>query len=100
MIAPGADDFADPLPKNVKANKIPRPGPGFASSKNKIDLPLVAACSVPSGVKVPWLIALFKNSTFPGSMKTFASGKRFALTIASTPFDNKCEIISTTGPIP
>ena len=35
MIAPGAVALADPLPKNIKANKRPRPGPGFASSKNR-----------------------------------------------------------------
>ena len=33
MIAPGAEDFAAPFPNNVKANKIPKPGPGFASNK-------------------------------------------------------------------
>lgn len=39
MIAPGADDFAAPLPKKVNANKTPNPGPGFASNKYRIDLP-------------------------------------------------------------
>ena len=53
MIAPGAEDFAAPLPKKVKANNTPKPGPGLASYKNKIDLPAVATCSVPSGVKMP-----------------------------------------------
>ena len=42
--APGAEPLALPLPKNVKANKTPRPGPGLDSSKNKTDLPALAAC--------------------------------------------------------
>ena len=46
MIAPGAEDFAAPFPNNVKANKIPKPGPGFASNKNRTDFPASAACSI------------------------------------------------------
>ena len=53
MIAPGADDFAAPLPKKVNANKTPNPGPGFASNKYRIDLPNSLTCSVPNGVRIP-----------------------------------------------
>ncbi len=34
---PGAEDFAAPFPKKVKASKTPKPGPGLASiSKGSI----------------------------------------------------------------
>ena len=99
MIAPGAVALADPLPKNIKASKRPRPGPGFASSKNRIDLPVAATCSVPIGVKIPWLMALFKKSILAGSIKILASGKRWALIIVSTPLAMTCVKASTIGPI-
>ena len=54
IMAPGAEDiFAAPLPNKVKASNTPCPGPGFASSKNRIDFPASATCSVPNGVKIP-----------------------------------------------
>ena len=52
IMAPGAEDFAAPLPNKVKASNTPSPGPGFASSKNRIDFPASATCSVPNGVKI------------------------------------------------
>jgi len=64
MIAtPGAVLFAVPVPKNVYANNTPTPGPGFGSRINRIDFPAFAACVIPIGDKIPWLIALFKNNT-------------------------------------
>ena len=39
ITAPGAELFALPFPAIQYANKIPSPGPGFASNKKKIDLP-------------------------------------------------------------
>ena len=74
--APGADAFAEPFPKNVYANKIPSPTPGLASSKYNTDLPVFNACSVAIGVKIPWLIALFKNKILAGSIKMLANGNK------------------------
>ncbi len=74
IAAPGAVDLEEPFPKNIYASKIPSPGPGFASTKNRMDLPALAACSIPIGLKMPWLIALFRNRTFAGSTKTLAIG--------------------------
>ncbi len=83
--APGAVFFAAPEPKNEYASNNPRPGPGLASSKNRTDLPASFTWSRPSGLKIPWLIALFKNKIFAGSMNKLASGNKCALTIAPTP---------------
>lgn len=85
-MAPGAEDFAAPLPNKVKASNTPSPGPGFASSKNRIDFPASATCSVPNGVKIPWLIALFKNKIFAGSIKILVNGIKWADKMISTPF--------------
>ncbi len=74
--APGAEPLALPLPKNVKANKTPRPGPGLDSSKNKTDLPALAACWIPNGTKIPLPIALFRNKTLAGSIKILAKGNK------------------------
>ncbi len=42
MTAPGAELFALPLPKMQYANNYPKPGPGLASIKKKIDFPASA----------------------------------------------------------
>ena len=68
------------MPKKVNARSSPTPGPGFASSRNRIDEPSSAACERPSGVSTPWLMALFRNSTFAGSMMMLVSGSRFVST--------------------
>ena len=99
IAAPGAVCFAVPFPKNMNASRIPRPGPGFASSKNRIDLPASVACSIPRGPRIPWLIALFKNKTFAGSMKILASGNRPASKINCTPAARKSVNALTAGPI-
>ena len=59
---------------------MPRPGPGFDSIMNRIDLPLSAASATPSGPSTPWLMALLRNSTLAGSTMTDASGSRLWLT--------------------
>jgi len=74
--APGAEARAAPIPNRVNASSRPTPGPGLASSRNRIDLPLSAACWVPSGVSTPWLMALFRKNTFAGSMMMLVSGNR------------------------
>ncbi len=40
---------------------------------------------MPSGEKIPWFSALFKNSTFAGSIKTLVSGRRLCSTRKPTP---------------
>ena len=99
IIAPGAVDFAEPLPNRVKANNTPKPGPGFASSRKRIERPVSLTCSVPNGVKMPWLIALFRKRIFAGSMKIFVKGINCAFRIVSTPAAIACVKRSTTGPI-
>ena len=61
---------------------------------------MLSACSVAIGVKIPWLIALFKNKIFAGSIKILASGNKCALIITSTPALSAFVITLTTGPIP
>ena len=51
--APGAELFADPLPAKQYARSIPRPGPGFASSRKNIDLPTSSTCCIPIGENIP-----------------------------------------------
>ena len=69
IIAPGAEDFVVlSFENNQYASKTPKPGPGFASIIYIMDFPVSSACSVPIGVNIPWLIALFKNNTFAGSI--------------------------------
>ena len=100
ITAPGAELFAEPLPATMYASKIPRPGPGFASNKKKIDFPISSTCFIPSGDKIPWLIALFKNNTFAGSMNTDASGRIPRSTKNPTPTSIATFNISTNGVTP
>lgn len=74
MTAPGAELLADPFPARQYASSTPSPGPGLASSRKKIDFPVSSTCWIPIGEKIPWLIALFKNRTFAGSIKILAIG--------------------------
>ena len=76
---------------------MPRPGPGFASSRNSTDLPVVLAISIPSGVNTPWLIALFRKNTFAGSIRIDANGNRPALIRNATPAPRAPMIASITG---
>ena len=39
-------------------------GPGLVSSMYMMELPASAAWLTPIGLKIPWLMALFRNSTF------------------------------------
>ena len=77
MMAPGAEAFAIPLPNTAKASSRPSPGPGLASSRNRIDFPFSCASVVPSGVRMPWLIALLRKRILAGSMKIEVSGSRW-----------------------
>ena len=96
--APGADALAIPLPKKVNASSSPRPGPGLASIRNRIDLPCSAASLVPSGVKTPWLMALLRNRILAGSTKIEVNGSRLFSTRKSTTFSARSENASTNGP--
>ncbi len=83
-IAPGAEALATPLPNIQNASRTPSPGPGLASSRNSTDLPCCCDWSSPSGVRTPWLTALFRNRILAGSMKIEVSGSRWWLTRVST----------------
>ena len=77
ITAPGTESFVVlSLQKNRYARRTPRPGPGFGSSIYMIDFPVSAACAVAIGVKIPWLIALFRNKTLAGSIKIATRGSR------------------------
>ena len=96
--APGAVLFAIPVPKMEKASSSPRPGPGFASSRNRIDLPCSAAWLMPSGVSTPWLMALLRNNTLAGSMISDASGSRPCAMSKSTAAPSALETAAKIGP--
>ena len=98
MIAPGAEALAVPTPKKVNASSRPRPGPGLASMRNRIDLPFSTDCSMPSGVNTPWLIALFRNRTFAGSTMIDRSGSRFSETSHPTATPSAVLTPRITGP--
>ena len=68
--AAGTVGRSDRGPKKRYASSRPAPGPGLASSMNRIDLPCSWTSAAPSGVSTPWLIALLRNRTFAGSMMT------------------------------
>ncbi len=85
MTAPGAELLADPFPARQYASSTPSPGPGLASSRKKIDFPVSSTCWIPIGEKIPWLIALFKNRTFAGSIKILAIGSSLLSTKKPTP---------------
>ena len=85
IAAPGAEALAAPFPKSMKASRMPRPGPGLASSRNRIDWPVACDCARPSGVRTPWLIALLRNRILAGSMSTEVSGSRPLFTSTCTP---------------
>ena len=66
--------------------------------RNRIDLPVSAACSMPSGVKTPWLMALLRNSTFAGSTMIETSGSRLYATSHPTAPPSTALTPSITGP--
>ena len=61
------------------------PGRGWPRAGTGWTCPAAAACWMPSGVRTPWLMALFRNSTLAGSMKMLVSGSRPWSTRKSTP---------------
>ena len=97
-IAPGAEDLAAPRPKTAKASSRPRPGPGLASSRNRIDWPADCDSVVPSGVRMPWLIALLRKRILAGSMKIEVSGSTLRSTRKSTTLLARLEKPCTNGP--
>ena len=97
IAAPGADFLAIPLPNTQNANTRPAHIPPFASIKYKIDFPVSAACSIANGVKIPWLIALFRNSTCPGTTKISVNGIKLWLTRKSTATVNTPVIAEKIG---
>src|SRR4028118_1544399 len=74
--APGAEALVMPRPKTVYASRIPSPGPGLVSTIKSMDLPASLACSMASGARTPWFMALFRKSTFAGSTMMLTSGRR------------------------
>lgn len=69
------------LLNKVKVNKILRFGFGFGFSKNRIDLFVLDVVWILSGVKIFWLIVLFKNKILVGLMKMLVNGNSFILMI-------------------
>ncbi|CAB4921164.1 unannotated protein [freshwater metagenome] len=63
-----------------------------------MDWPSVCAAVVPSGVRMPWLIALFRNRILAGSMKIEVSGSRLRSTRKSTTLPAKVLKPCTNGP--
>ena len=99
MAAPPAVCLAEPLPSSIYASSTPRPGPGFASIKKKMERPTSCDCAMPSGEKIPWLMALFRKRIFAGSTKIEVSGNRSCLTRKSTPAASAPESPFTAGPM-
>ena len=98
--APGAVARAAPFPKIEYASRMPRPGPGFASSRNSTDLPFTAASEIPRGVRTPWLMALLRKKTFAGSISNETRGSRPALTRPATPSASRVISPFTSGARP
>ncbi len=65
-----------------------------------MDFPTSPTCWMPSGEKIPWFIALFKNSTLAGSINMLVKGSRLWLTSASTPALIRFVRAVTRGVIP
>ncbi len=98
-IAAGVDARTASGPNSMNATRMPRPGPGFVSIMNRIDLPSASDCAAPSGVNTPWLMALLRNSTLPGSTKIDASGSSRLSTRKLTPDSAQSIRFRITGPI-
>ena len=62
-----------------------------------MERPMVAACSAPMGLRMPWLMALLRNRILAGSMKTASSGNRPWFTSTATPADSTTRMVSMTG---
>ena len=75
------------------------PGPGLDSSRNNTDFPNSFSCVVPSGVRIPCPMALFRNSTFAGSMKIAVSGNRLLFSKVETPAENTADSDVMAGAI-
>ncbi len=71
----------------------------MGSSIYMMDFPASVTCAVAMGVNTPWLIALFKNSTFAGSIKMATKGSSPRTTRKFTPTDKTVRMPLITGPI-
>ena len=98
--APGADFLETPLPNTAKARTKPTQYAPFASIKNSTDFPASAACCMPSGTRMPWLIALFKNKICAGSTKNGVSSSRLCAVRKFTPADSTCVRAVIAGATP
>ena len=64
-----------------------------------IDLPFSAASAAPSGVNTPWLMALLRNSTLPGSTRIDTRPSRWWSISQLTPSSARSASQDTEGPI-
>ena len=97
MEAPHADALAYPVPKNMYARRIPTPGPGFDSTRNRSDLPLSSVCWMPRGTRTPLPMALLRKSTLAGSTMTLISGRRWLVASHETASPSTALIWVTSG---
>ena len=74
ITAPGADFFAILLPNIANAAARPTHAAPLASTRNRTDFPVSAACCRPSGVIMPWLMAFFRNRISAGCTNSSDSG--------------------------
>lgn len=74
IIVFGVEDFVVFFLKNINVNKIFNLGLGFVFNRKRIDLLVDKICFVFKGVKMLWLIVLFKKSIFVGLIKIFVNG--------------------------
>lgn len=74
IIVFGVEDFVVFLLNKVKVSNMLSFGLGFVLSKNRIDFFVFVICLVFNGVKILWLIVLFKNKIFVGLIKIFVNG--------------------------
>lgn len=74
IIVFGVEDFVVFFLKNINVNKIFNLGLGFVFNRKRIDLLVDKICFVFRGVKMLWLIVLFKKSIFVGLIKIFVNG--------------------------
>ena len=63
-----------------------------------MDFPVSFTFSMPRGVKIPWLMALFRNRTFAGSTKMEISGRRLLFTSTWTPPLRMTSTAAMNGP--
>ena len=88
--APGAEARAAPMPKNVNASRIPRPGPGLASRRNRIDDPSSAACWMPERRQHAVVDRVVEEQHLRRLDETMVSGSRSSSTSQFTALERIC----------